>query len=106
MMKEKDLKEQKRSINSIQKSITQGKEVLIKKNDEHIKVNIRYNNKDKDGSLKWILMISGSEFFCNEIIINTPTITESVNIENVGIKHHICCLAVEIKFENNIALIK
>jgi hypothetical protein len=99
------MKEIKHTANKLQEFITQGKEVLLKTPLKKIRVNIRYNNNDTDGTLKWILMISGDVFYTSEIIINTPTVTESVNIEGVGIKHHIACLATEIRFENNKAVI-
>lgn len=90
---------------SIQKFIIEGREVVIKKENETSFVRIRYNNMDTDGVEKWRILINGNEFHTSEIIINTPTRTLTENFEDVGIKNHIVCEAREIIFKNNIATI-
>ena len=77
------------TIQSIQKFITEGREVLIKKENETSFVRIRYNNSDTDGTKKWRILINGNELLTSEIIINCFSRTLTENLEEVGIKHHI-----------------
>jgi hypothetical protein len=93
------------TIQSIQKFITEGREVLIKKENETSFVRIRYNNSDTDGTKKWRILINGNELLTSEIIINCFSRTLTENLEEVGIKHHIVCEAKEILFKNNVATI-
>jgi hypothetical protein len=89
----------------IQEYISEGREVLIKKENEKTHVAIRYNNTDSDGTKKWRLLLNRNEFLVSEISIFIPTKTESVDIKDIGIKHHVSCLAEKITFKNNIAYI-
>lgn len=89
----------------IQTYISEGREVLLKKENEKTHVAIRYNNTDADGTKKWRILLNGNEFLVSEIIINIPSKTETVDIKDVGIKHHISCLANQIEFKNNVAFI-
>jgi hypothetical protein len=93
------------SKETIQKYILEGRKVVIKKENEKSFVRIRYNNMDTDGSEKWRVIVNGNEFHTSEIIINCPTRTLTEKFEDVGIKHHIVCNAIEILFEKNIATI-
>lgn len=86
----------------IQKFITEGREVVMKKENETSFVRIRLNNMDVDGIEKWRIFINGNEFRVAEIIINCQTRTLTEKFEEIGIKHHIVCEAKEIIFKNNI----
>ena len=98
MAKNKEIAEEV-VASQIQEYISEGRQVLIKKEGEKTHVSIRYNNMDTDGSKKWRLLLNGNEFLASEIFINIPTRTESIEIEGVGIKHHIGCLANQIEFK-------
>lgn len=89
----------------IQSYISEGREVLLKKENEKTHVAIRYNNSDTDGTKKWRILLNGNEFLVGEININIASRTETVDIKGVGVKHHISCLANAITFRNNIAYI-
>ena len=101
---EKDKKELS-ATDTIQKFIVEGREVVMKKENETSFVRIRMNNMDTDGTEKWRIIINGNEFHTSEIIINCPTRTFSEKFEDVGVKHHVVCDAKEIIFKNNIATI-
>ena len=92
-------------VESIQKFILEGREVVLKKENETSFVRIRFNNMDTDGTGKWRVIINGNEFQTAEIIINCPTRTLTEKFEDVGVKHHVVCEAKEIIFKNNIATI-
>ena len=104
MAKQKEIAEEV-VASKIQEYISEGREVLIKKEGEKTHVSIRYNNMDTDGTKKWRLLLNGNEFLATEIFLNISTRTESIEIEGVGIKHHISCLANQIEFKNSIARI-
>ena len=89
----------------IQTYISEGREVLLKKENEKTHVAIRYNNTDTDGTKKWRILLNGNEFLVSEIMVNIPSRTETIDIKDVGIKHHISCLANQIEFKNNVAYI-
>ena len=93
------------ATDSIQKFIVEGREVVMKKENETSFVRIRFNNMDTDGTEKWRIIINGNEFHTSEIIINCPTRTFTEKFEDVGVKHHVVCDAKEIIFKNNIATI-
>ena len=93
------------ATDSIQKFIVEGREVVMKKENETSFVRIRFNNSDTDGTEKWRIIINGNEFHTSEIIINCPTRTFTEKFEDVGVKHHVVCDAKEIIFKNNIATI-
>ena len=101
---EKDKKELS-ATDTIQKFIVEGREVVMKKENETSFVRIRFNNSDTDGTEKWRIIINGNEFHTSEIIINCPTRTFTEKFEDVGIKHHVVCDAKEIIFKNNIATV-
>lgn len=90
---------------TIQNFISEGREVVLKKENETSFVRIRFNNMDTDGTGKWRVIINGNEFQTSEIIINCSTRTLTEKFEDVGIKHHVVCEAKEIIFKNNIATI-
>jgi hypothetical protein len=90
---------------TIQRIIKEGRQVVIKKENENVFVHIRFNNEDTDGSEKWRLLVNGNEFKTSEIIINCFTKTFSENFVDIGIKHHIVCEAKEVVFKDNIATI-
>lgn len=90
---------------SIQKFIVEGREVVIKKENETSFVRIRQNSMDTDGSEKWRVIINGNEFRTSEIIINCPTRTMTEMVKEVGVKNHIGCNAKQVVFKNNIATI-
>jgi hypothetical protein len=73
---EKDKKELS-ATDTIQKFIVEGREVVMKKENETSFVRIRVNNMDTDGTEKWRIIINGNEFHTSEIIINCPTRTFS-----------------------------
>jgi hypothetical protein len=91
------------TTSEIQKFITEGRQVVMKKENETSFVRIRFNNMDIDGIEKWRILINGNELRVAEIIINCQTRTLTEKFEDVGIKHHIVCDAKEIIFKNNIA---
>ena len=91
------------TTSEIQKFITEGRQVVMKKENETSFVRIRFNNMDTDGIEKWRILINGNELRVAEIIINCQTRTLTEKFEDVGIKHHIVCDAKEIIFKNNIA---
>jgi hypothetical protein len=78
------------------------KDVTIKK---QFKISVRFNNKDTDGTSKWILLIEGVPFYVSEIKLKIDLFTESYEIEDVGLKHHLSGLATKVKFKKNIAYV-
>jgi hypothetical protein len=90
---------------SIQKFITEGREVLIKKENETSFVRIYLNNEDIDYTQKWCISINGNEFYVSEILINCFTRTLTEDIKEVVFVHHIVCEAKEILFKDNVATI-
>ena len=96
-------KKQENAKETIQRYILEGKEVVLKKENETTFVRIRFNNMDTDGTEKWRIIVSGNEFHTSEIIINCRTRTFTERFEDVGVKHHIVCDAKEVIFKNNIA---
>lgn len=78
------------------------KDVVIKK---QFKISVRFNNKDTDGTSKWILLIEGTPFYVSEIKLNIDLFTESYEIEDVGLKHHLSGYATKVKFKKNIAYV-
>jgi len=88
---------------TIQKFISEGREVVMMKENETSFVRIRFNNDDTDGTNKWRILINGNEFYTSEIIINCPTRTLTEKFEEIGIKHHIVCEAKKIVFKGNMA---
>jgi len=102
-MKTKENSKEMNTQLEIQKLITSGRKVLLKKENELTLVRIRYNNTDTDGTTKWRLLLNGNEFQVSEIVIHTKSRTFSEKFEDIGIKHHIICDAREIIIENNIA---
>jgi hypothetical protein len=101
---EKDKKELSET-EAIQKFIVEGREVVMKKENETSFVRIRFNNMDTDGTEKWRIIINGNEFHTSEILINCPAKTFTEKFEDVGVKHHVVCDAKEIIFKNNIATV-
>ena len=99
----KDKKEQQTQTQIIQKSITEGRQVIMKKENQTSFVRIRFNNMDTDGLEKWRIIINGNEFHVSEILINCKTRTLTEKFEDVGIKHHIVCDANQIIFKDNVA---
>jgi adenine C2-methylase RlmN of 23S rRNA A2503 and tRNA A37 len=102
-MKTKENSKEMNTASEIQKLISSGRKVLLKKENELTLVRIRYNNHDTDGTTKWRLLLNGNEFQVSEIVIHTKSRTFSEKFEDIGIKHHIICDAREIIIENNIA---
>lgn len=76
------------------------KDVTIKK---QFKISVRYNNKDTDGTSKWILLIEEHPFYVSEIKFKIELFTESYEIEGVGLKHHLSGYATKVKFRKNVA---
>lgn len=105
MKKEQEQEQRLAQAKIIQKNITEGRMVVMKKEGATSFVRIRYNNMDTDGSERWRVIINGNEFQTREIIINCPTRTLTEKFEDVGIKHHIVCDANEIVFKDNVATI-
>lgn len=70
-----------------------------------IKISVRFNNKDIDGSTKWIILIEGEAFYVSEIKLKINLFTESYQIEGVGLKHHLSGYATKVKFKKNIAYV-
>jgi hypothetical protein len=90
----------------IQKFITKGTRVLLKKENEKSFVRLRFNNTDTDGTQKWRIIVNGNEFYASEVVVKCPTRTFTEKFEDVGIKHHIVCDCDQVEFENNIAIIE
>ena len=101
----KSKKQEQTQTQIIQKNITDGRLVVMKKENETSFVRIRFNNMDTDGSEKWRVIVNGNEFHTREILINCVTRTLTEKFEDVGIKHHIVCDAKEIVFKDNLAII-
>lgn len=98
------LQKKTQSKDSVQQLILSGKNIVFKKNDSLIFVEIRFNHNDIDGTRKWKIIFRGCEFHANEIFINITSRTKSKFVEEFGgYQHHIVCDASEIVFENNIA---
>ena len=105
MIQEQEQQQHKEQTKIIQKSILEGREVIIKKENESLFIRIRFNNMDTDGSEKWRVIVNGNEFHTSEIFITCPTRTLTEKFEDVGVKHHIVCDAKEVIFRNNVATI-
>lgn len=90
---------------TIQKFISEGREVVMMKENETSFVRIRFNNEDTDIINKWHITVNGNEFYTSEIIINCQTRTLTEKFEDVGIKHHIVCNAKKIVFKGNVATV-
>lgn len=78
------------------------KDIIIQK---QFKISVRFNNKDIDGTSRWILLIEGEPFHVSEIKFNIYLFTESYEIEDVGLKHHLSGYATKVKFKNNVAYV-
>lgn len=102
---EKEQEQRHAQAKIIQKNITEGRMVVMKKEGATSFVRIRFNNMDTDGSEKWRVIINGNQFHTSEILINCRTRTLTEKFEDVGIKHHIVCDANEIVFKDNVATI-
>jgi hypothetical protein len=90
----------------LQNFILEGKKVLLKKEDRKQKIQIRFNNKDIDGTTKWRVIVDGVEYHTSEINILTHSRTESEFFEDLGeYKHHIVVDAQRVEFNNNEAII-
>ena len=90
----------------LQKFILEGKKVLLKKVDRKQKIQIRFNNKDVDGTTKWRLIVDGSEYQTSEIKILIESRTETEYFADLQeLKHHIVVDAEKVEFNNNIAYI-
>jgi len=89
----------------LQNLILEGKKILMKKPEGNYFIQIRFNNKDIDGTRKWRIIIDEIEFHVSEIMINIPCRTESKFYEDLGeYKHHIVTDATnEVVFEKLIA---
>ncbi len=93
-------------MEDIQVRITSGEKIVIKK-PMGMKISVRFNNKDIDGSTRWIILIdSGEPIYVSDIKLKIYLSTESAYIEDVGLKHHLSGQAKGIKFKNNIAYIR
>jgi len=91
-------------MEEIQEMITSGKKYVIK-NKNGIKISIRYNNKDQDGSTKWILIVDGDPIYVSDLKLTIPIYTQSIEIKDVGLKHHLSGYAKKVKFKENVAYI-
>lgn len=91
---------------TIQKFISEGRDVVMMKENETSFVRIRFNNEDTDNTKKWRILINGNEFYTSEIIINCPTRTLTEKFDEIGVKHHIVCDAKKIVFKLNIATVE
>ena len=101
----------------VQKKISTVEKVVIKPKTECFNefyiVDLRYNNKDTDGSKSWRITITNPtpqethtiEFFCSDVKIKIKTATTKRPIEGV-LKYSISCLAKKIVFKNNKATIR
>jgi adenylylsulfate kinase len=92
-------------LDSVQKFILEGREVVLKKEDETSFVRIYNNNSATQSSEKWLLIINGNKFHTSEVNINCRTRTFTGKFEDMDIENHIVCDANEVKFKNNIATI-
>jgi hypothetical protein len=90
---------------AIQRFILEGREVILKKENETSFVRIRFNNEDTDGTQKWRVLINGNELRTSEVIINCQARTLTEEFQEIGVKHHVVCDAKEIIFKNNIATV-
>jgi len=90
---------------SIQKLISQGREVILKKENETSFIRIYYNDSKNKFYEKWLLIINGNKFHTSEIIINCPTRTLTGKFEKIDIEQHIVCDAKEVVFKDNVATI-
>lgn len=69
------------------------------------KISVRFNNKDTDGSTKWVLIVDDVVNYVSEVKINIPIFTETIFIEGVGLKHHLSGYADTIVIFDNIAYV-
>lgn len=82
------------------------KEVVVKSDTiKGFTLHIRYNNQDTDGTKKWRLIIDGSEYHVQEIILNVPCKTITEEWPEVGVKHHITTTSKKITFKNGMAYV-
>jgi hypothetical protein len=70
-----------------------------------MKISVRFNNKDTDGSTKWIILIEGELIYVSEIKLNIELFTDSYNIDDVGLKHHLSGYAKKVKIKKNVAYV-
>lgn len=104
-MEKKVKKSKETQTETIQRNIKEGRQVVMKKENESLFIRIRFNNNQTDDSEKWRLLVNGNEFHTSEILINCPTRTLTERFEDVGIKHHVVCEAKEVIFKDNVAII-
>ena len=91
---------------TLQESISKGNHVVIQKENAKSFVQIRFNNKDIDGTKKWRVIIDSVEYLVSEIEILTHSRTQSDFFEDLQeYKHHIVVDAQKIVFNNNISTI-
>ena len=102
------MKKEKKEVNTkdaIQRFILEGREVILKKENETSFVRIRNNEEDTDGTQKWLVLINGNELRTSEVIVNCQVRTLTEEFQEIGVKHHFVCDAKEIIFKNNIATV-
>lgn len=94
------------TIENLQGFILEGRKILIKESSKKQKIQIRFNNRDIDGTRKWRVIIDGVEFHTSEIRILIESRTESEFFEELQeFKHHIVVDSNQVEFKDNIAYI-
>ena len=91
----------------LQNQILEGRKTLLKKEFGKQKIQIRFNNKDLDGTTKWRVIVDDIEFYTSEIRILIESRTQSEFFADLQeVKHHIIVDATQVEFNNNIAYIR
>lgn len=100
------LQENTTTKETLQKFILEGKKIVLKKIEQPLFVQIRFNHFDTDGSQKWRTIIDGTEFLVSEIFIKTNCRTESQFYPELeGYKNHIVVDADRVEYIHNQAII-
>jgi hypothetical protein len=91
---------------NLQDFILEGRKILLKNPNGKQKIQIRFNNKDIDGTRKWRVIVDGIEFHTSEIRILIESRTETEFFEDLlEYKHHIVVESNQVEFQDNKAYI-
>jgi uncharacterized membrane protein len=70
------------------------------------KVKIRYNHDAGESSLKWRVVIDGTEYLASNVDVLVPSVTTDDFIEGVGKKFHISCEPEQIVWDGDKVILK
>lgn len=76
-----------------------------------IDVKVRWNTKCEDNHLFWRILIDGNEQICSSVIFEIPVHTSRDMVwdpsrNSLVDKHHISCLANEVIWKGDVAIVK